>query len=103
MANASVIGTSPDVERRGRWEPGKAGWKRYRKVKGAGYANKPEGETYPVLTFACIFCANRQMHTEGEHELLVEQAPGRFVREAHRDFEPKRWPRRPPDPKGTRR
>lgn len=91
------------VEYRGRWEDGEPGWRRYRTVKGVGKANQPQGERYPVLTFACPWCADRRMHTAQEHATLVRRVPGRYVREADRPFEPKRHPRTPPDPKGTRR
>lgn len=84
---------------KGRWEDGTPGWRRYRKVKGAGRANQPEGEQYPVLTFTCIWCADRKLHTRPEHDTIVNNHPGRYIREASEPFQPKRRPRTPPDPK----
>lgn len=97
-------GADVRVEYRGRWQDGEPGWRRYRKVQGPGYANKPEGDTYPVLTFTCAWCADLRMHTQAEHDLLVSKHSGRYVREdTGGNARPKRRPRRPPDKKGTRR
>jgi len=96
--------TEAKIEYRGRWQDGEPGWRRYRKVKGAGYANKPEGDTYPVLTFTCLWCADRRMHTEAEHDLIVDKHAGRYVRQDEGGGTPaKRRRRQPPDKKGTRR
>lgn len=88
--------TRQGIEYRGRWEDGEPGWRRYR-TRGR------QGERYEVLTFICVLCADSLMHTEHEHKLVVDRHPGRYVREAHRGFRPKRRPRTPPDRKGTRR
>jgi len=90
------VSTDTQVAYRGRWEEGEPGWRRYRQ-------GPHKGDRYEVLTFTCGMCADALMHSEREHKLVLEKHPGRYVREAHRGFRPKRRPRQAPDPKSGRR